>query len=269
MLNAHKFFDLQKNTMVALKNIATYGLGMAETGTMVSLHIARGSVLDFAAPAVPKRVGAIVNAANKGCLGGGGVDGAINDAGGPKLWEDRKALPLRKGTIRCPTGGAVVTGPGDYGSLNVPYVIHAVGPNYSEYGNFSKPDARLRSAYQESLERCKERGITDVGFSLLSAGHFRGDRTLKAILTISVKAINDWVADEMEEEQDQTTCAPNATSGDEQPSQPHRLRSITLYGFSKKEVDTLMNACEAVFEASDSEEDGWSDSDSDDGKKEG
>lgn len=255
--------------MVALKNITTYGLGMAETGTRVSLHIARGSVLDFAAPAAPKRVGAIVNAANKGCLGGGGVDGAINDAGGPKLWEDRKALPVRKGTTRCPTGGAVVTGPGDYGSLNVPYVIHAVGPNYSVYNNFSKPDARLRSAYQESLERCKETGITDVGFSLLSAGVFRGDRSLKDVLTISLQAIKDWVVHEMEEEQDSITCAANATSGDEQPSQSHRLRSITLCGYSKKEVTTLMNACEAVFEPGDSEEDEWSDSDSDDGKREG
>ena len=99
------------------------------------LVIARGSVVDFAYPPNPSR-SAVVNAANAGCLGGGGVDGALSEAGGPALLADRRALPEipRAGSgVRCPTGHAVTTGPGSYGNLGVPDVIHAVGPDYWEY----------------------------------------------------------------------------------------------------------------------------------------
>jgi O-acetyl-ADP-ribose deacetylase (regulator of RNase III) len=59
-------------------------------------------------------------------LGGGGVDGAITAAGGENLADDRMALKQIAPGIRCKTGSAVITGPGDYGSLKVPFVVHAV-----------------------------------------------------------------------------------------------------------------------------------------------
>lgn len=277
--------------------------------TRVVLNIVQGSVIGFEAPSseiasntskdVPKeeksdaqtdskkdetkpadevskqnseaRVGAIVNAANERCLGGGGVDGAISNAGGYKLYNDRAALPiLSEHEVRCHTGNAVITGPNRYGSLRVNYVVHAVGPAYFRFSDemsdedsneettdakhyesdeFAEPDALLRSAYQESLERCRENGITDVAFSLLSAGIFRGKRTLNDVLFIGVTAIRDWVD---EQHKLDLEVATNDSTGDE-PSQPrHRLRSVTLCGFSVTEVVALVKICRHVFGNKDS-----------------
>ncbi|KAL3911517.1 MAG: hypothetical protein SGILL_007250, partial [Bacillariaceae sp.] len=218
-----------------LKTVATFALGKG-----VTLKIARGSVLDFVA--IPskndtgyKAVGAIVNAANEECLGGGGVDGAISHAGGSNLFRDRKALPLVPGTmgVRCQTGDAVITGPEDYGDLRVPYVIHAVGPSYFQFEHtqddeedFSVPDGLLRSAYQQSMERCKEKKITDVGFSLLSAGIFRGRQSMKNVLAIGVAGIRDWV------ESDDDCGA---------------VKTVTLCGFSERETIMLMKVCKSVL----------------------
>ena len=71
---------------------------------------------------------AIVNAANERCLGGGGVDGAIHKAAGPKLVEACRELSQVRPGVRCPTGEALIT-PG----FNLPakFVIHTVGPNLS------------------------------------------------------------------------------------------------------------------------------------------
>lgn len=193
----------------------------------VSLHILGGSVVDYAPGAFrrtvkqeenkqeetkPPRLAAIVNAANEECLGGGGVDGAISAAGGLNLDKDRRALPLLPNPaggprVRCPTGSAVVTGPGDYGRLNVPFVIHAVGPIYHRWTAFSvngeeeeeepypfaEPDALLKSAYTSSLDVANENNIEEVAFALLSAGVYRGEQTLENVLSLAVQGIRDFV----------------------------------------------------------------------------
>jgi len=77
--------------------------------------------------------------------------------------------------IKSPTGGAVLSGPGSYGSL--------LGPNYKQYSydNYDDPGQLLRSAYQSSLDLCRETDrIQEVAFALLSAGIFRGERVEKA-----------------------------------------------------------------------------------------
>ncbi len=82
---------------------------------------------------------AIVNAANERCLGGGGVDGAIHKAAGPKLLEACHALPEIRPGVRCPTGEAVIT---EGFGLPAKFVIYTVGPNLS--GSFPfLPDANL------------------------------------------------------------------------------------------------------------------------------
>ncbi len=175
--------------------------------------------MDFISP----RSGAIVNAANEQCLGGGGVDGAITAAGGRNLARDRLSLPYNDDNIRCPTGNAVITGPGEYGGLQVPFVVHAVGPDYSMFKGFDVPDRLLGSAYQSSLDRCQENGVTEVAFALLSAGVFRGRRQARDVLRIGVTSIRDW-----------STGAYNNSC----------LKSITLCGFSEQEANLLLNVCD-------------------------
>eukprot|EP00587_Corethron_hystrix_P010836 CAMPEP_0113322680 /NCGR_PEP_ID=MMETSP0010_2-20120614/15767_1 /TAXON_ID=216773 ORGANISM="Corethron hystrix, Strain 308" /NCGR_SAMPLE_ID=MMETSP0010_2 /ASSEMBLY_ACC=CAM_ASM_000155 /LENGTH=213 /DNA_ID=CAMNT_0000181261 /DNA_START=107 /DNA_END=748 /DNA_ORIENTATION=- /assembly_acc=CAM_ASM_000155 len=207
-------------TARSLANLATFRLSKT-----VSLMVMEGSVIDFSSPVK----GAIVNAANEGCLGGGGVDGAIGEAGGPNLFHDRESLPIFSDGIRCPTGSAVLTGPGEYGTLQVPYVIHAVGPSYFSYPNFETPDKLLQSAYQTSLEITRQEGITEVAFSLLSAGVFRGKRDLESVLKIGITGIKEWIK-------------KSDDSGD--------LKSIFLVGFTPIETKLLVEICANEFEES-------------------
>ena len=162
------------------------------------LVVSKGSVLDA-------HVGALVNAANEGCQGGGGVDGAITSAGGDLLAEKREALPCLEGSDwrRCATGDAVVTSGGPFGSLRCQCVIHAVGPNYhslpdGEGDELERGDALLRSAYMSSMARAKEEKCKTVAFSLLSAGIFRGRQSLDTILAISVGAVADGAYEGLE-----------------------------------------------------------------------
>ncbi len=104
---------------------------------------------------------AIVNAANSGLRGGGGVDGAIHRAGGPQIMEECRKIG------RCPTGNAVIT---SGGRLKVKYVIHAVGPVY--HGGGKGEAGLLAGAYQNSLERASEKGIRSVSFPSLSTGAY-------------------------------------------------------------------------------------------------
>jgi O-acetyl-ADP-ribose deacetylase (regulator of RNase III) len=110
-----------------------------------------------------QRVDAIVNAANSGLLGGGGVDGAIHDAGGPAIMaETRTRYPGG-----CPTGQAVASGAGE---LSARYVIHAVGPIYRD-GSAGEA-ALLASAYTRSLRLAAELGCDSVALPALSTGAY-------------------------------------------------------------------------------------------------
>ena len=106
---------------------------------------------------------AIVNAANSGLRGGGGVDGAIHRAGGRAIMEELDQIRVRIG--RCPTGSAVATAAGN---LPAKYVFHAVGPVYRD-GKHDEP-ALLASAYETCMKLADERGVSSITFPAISTG---------------------------------------------------------------------------------------------------
>jgi len=105
-------------------------------------------------------VEAVVTAANTKLRGGGGVDGAVHAAAGPRLLQASLAL------APCPPGGAVLTEAFDLAPVR--WVIHAVGPIYEG----PQDAATLASAYMQSLARADEVGATSVAFPSISTGAY-------------------------------------------------------------------------------------------------
>ena len=112
-----------------------------------------------------QEVDAIVNAANSGLMGGGGVDGAIHRGGGPAILEECRKIVARIG--RLPAGEAVIT---TGGNLKAKYVIHTVGPVWHG-GNRGEAEI-LASAYRESLKLAGEHKLTSVAFPSISTGAY-------------------------------------------------------------------------------------------------
>lgn len=138
---------------------------------------------------------AIVNAANPGLMGGGGVDGAIHRAGGPAILEECKQIVARQG--RLPTGKAVIT---TGGRLKARYVIHTVGPVW--HGGTKNEAELLSHTYRESLKLAAENRLTSIAFPAISTGAYgypvaEASRVaLKAVLsflqeqTTTIKQVN-------------------------------------------------------------------------------
>ena len=122
------------------------------------VSIVRGDITDQATEA-------IVNAANPGLTGGGGVDGAIHRAGGPAILEECKKIVAQKG--RLSTGKAVITGGGN---LRAGHVIHTVGPVWHG-GSRNEPEL-LKSAYWECLQLATGNRLGSISFPSISTGAY-------------------------------------------------------------------------------------------------
>lgn len=139
----------------------------------ITLELIRGDITQ-------QDVDAIVNAANSSLLGGGGVDGAIHRAAGPRLLEATRKLH------GCDTGDAKITA--GY-NLKARHVIHAVGPVYRP--NSSKVVELLASAYRRSLEIAAQQNLHSIAFPAISTGVY--GYPLREAAPLALKTIVDFL----------------------------------------------------------------------------
>ncbi|MBI2844799.1 MAG: O-acetyl-ADP-ribose deacetylase [Armatimonadetes bacterium] len=169
---------------------------------------------------------AIVNPANRALLGGGGADGAIHRAGGPKILEECRKLG------GCDTGDAKIT---TGGNLLAPYVIHTVGPVYRD-GKHREAEL-LANCYRQSLDVALQNGINSIAFPSISTGAY--GYPLEAASRIALRTVIEWLR-----EHNGLKLVRFVLFGQ---------RSFNAYSHALKEIATALNQDEAEF-VDDSEE---------------
>jgi O-acetyl-ADP-ribose deacetylase (regulator of RNase III) len=145
-------------------------------------------------------VDAIVNAAHPSLGGGGGVDGAIHRAAGPKLLDECRAVG------GCPTGEARLT----FGyELPARFVIHAVGPVWR--GGAAGEAALLGACYTEALRLARQNQLETVAFPAIATGAF--GYPLEAATVVAVRSVAAWLAANALPDRVTFCCFDAATAG--------------------------------------------------------
>lgn len=139
----------------------------------INIYISEGDI-------TKEKVDAIVNAANNTLLGGGGVDGAIHRAGGRAILEQCKNIG------GCPTGEARIT---TAGNLEAKYVIHTVGPIYTNGG---RDEAKLLyNAYYNSLKLAVDYNLKSISFPSISTGAY--GYPIGEAVQIAISVLKDFI----------------------------------------------------------------------------
>jgi len=144
------------------------------------LRVEHGDITAFAGDA-------IVNAANEGMLGGGGVDGAIHRAAGPQLRNACAEVEEVRPGVRCPTGQARITG--GFG-LAARHVIHTAGPVWRG-GGANEADL-LAACYRAAMVLAMEHELRSIAFPAISCGAYRFPADYAA--TIAVQTVRACLA---------------------------------------------------------------------------
>ena len=158
---------------------------------------------------------AIVNAANSGLLGGGGVDGAIHRRGGPAILEECRRLRASDWPDGLPAGEVAVT---SGGLLSARWVVHAVGP---VYGSTRDHAALLASCHRRALAVAREKGLASIAFPAISTGVYRYPLDEAAEVAIG-------------------------TTVDELRRDPGRLREVRFVLFDARAAEAFATALRAI-----------------------
>ncbi len=159
---------------------------------------------------------AIVNAANETLLGGGGVDAAIHNKGGPKILEECKRIREKEWPDGLPTGNAVIT---TAGNLKAKNVIHTVGPVW--HGGLHDEAKLLRRSYWNSLKLATQHGLKSIAFPSISTGTYR--YPTEEASGIAIKAIKDYLTNE------------------------GKLEKVTMVLFSERDYGLYLKAAKAIL----------------------